>query len=53
MTIDKDIIEKVYNDDMPENKIGLYNVHLRLKLIYGQGLSIYRLNPGTKIEFYI
>jgi len=53
MTIDKDIIEKVYNDDMPENKIGLYNVHLRLKLIYGQGLSIYRLSHGTKIEFYI
>lgn len=38
---------------MPENKIGLYNVHLRMKLMYGKGLSIKRLNPGTKIEFSI
>ena len=38
---------------MPENKIGLYNVHLRLKLIYDKGLNINKLNPGTKIEFYI
>ena len=53
ITIDIDIIKRVYSGDMPENKIGLYNVHLRLKLIYGQGLNIYRLNPGTKMEFYI
>lgn len=53
ITIDEDIIKKVYNDDMPENKIGLYNVHLRLKLIYGQGLNIHRLKHGTKIEFEI
>ncbi len=52
-TIDFDIIEKVYSGNMPDNKIGLYNVHLRLKLIYGQGLNIYRLNPGTRMEFYI
>ena len=53
MTIDFDIIERVYSGKMPENKIGLYNVHLRLKLIYGQGLNIYRLEPGTRMEFYI
>ncbi|RDY28559.1 sensor histidine kinase [Romboutsia weinsteinii] len=53
VTIDRDIINKVYTDSVPENKIGLYNVHLRLKLIYGQGLKIYRLDPGTEIEFYI
>lgn len=51
--IDEDIIDKVYNDNVPENKIGLYNVHLRLKLIYGEGLIINRLEKGTKIEFYI
>lgn len=45
--------KKVYSGEMPDNKIGLYNVHLRLKLIYGQGLNIYRLDPGTKMEFYI
>ena len=53
VTIDQEIIDKVYNDNMPENKIGLYNVHLRLKLIYSQGLNITRLDPGTKIEFII
>ncbi|MGL6105462.1 LytS/YhcK type 5TM receptor domain-containing protein [Romboutsia sp.] len=53
ITIDELIIQKVYKDDMPENKIGLYNVHLRLKLIYGSGLIIEKLEPGTKIEFYI
>lgn len=53
ITIDENIINKVKNGNMPENKIGLYNVHLRLKLIYGQGLCISRLTPGTKIEFYI
>lgn len=53
VTIDQEVIDKVYNDEMPENKIGLYNVHVRLRLIYGGGLEIHRLNPGTKIEFYI
>ena len=51
--ITEDIIQRVYNDNIPENKIGLYNVHLRLKLIYGEGLIIKRLEKGTKIEFYI
>ena len=51
--ISEDIIERVYNGTIPENKIGLYNVHLRLKLIYGEGLMIKRLEKGTKIEFYI
>ena len=53
IAIDLDVIKKVYSGEMPDNKIGLYNVHLRLKLIYGQGLNIYRLDPGTKMEFYI
>jgi two-component system, LytTR family, sensor kinase len=51
--IDKEIIDRLYKEDMPENKIGLHNVHLRLKLIYGEGLIINRLEKGTKIEFYI
>ena len=51
--IEEDIIERVYNDNMPDNKIGLYNVHLRLKLIYGEGLKIERLENGTKIEFFV
>lgn len=51
--ISEDIIQRVYNGTIPENKIGIYNVHLRLKLIYGEGLIIKRLEKGTKIEFYI
>lgn len=51
--ISEEVIENVYNNSVPENKIGLYNVHLRLKLIYGEGLLIERLNKGTNIEFYV
>ncbi|MGL5000569.1 MAG: LytS/YhcK type 5TM receptor domain-containing protein [Cetobacterium sp.] len=36
-----------------EKNIGLKNVHNRLKLIYGNGLKIERLEKGTKISFYI
>ncbi len=53
ITIDDEIINKIKNGNMPENKIGLYNVHLRIKLMYGNGLVIKQLNPGTKIEFSI
>ncbi|MDU5020956.1 MAG: histidine kinase, partial [Clostridiales bacterium] len=53
VTIDSDIIKKVRSGNMPENKIGLYNVHLRIKLMYGNGLTIRQLNPGTRIEFSV
>lgn len=49
--IAEDIVEKVYSDNMPENKIGLYNVHQRVKLIYGEGLKIHRRGQGTSIDF--
>lgn len=51
--ISEDIIKNVYSGNMPENKIGLYNVHLRLKLIYGEGIKIKRLEKGTRMEFLI
>lgn len=51
--ISEEVIQNVYADTVPENKIGLYNVHLRLKLIYGEGLIIKRLEKGTSVEFYI
>ena len=51
--ISDEIIHKVYSGNMPENKIGLYNVHLRLKLMYGEGIKIERLEKGTKMEFFI
>jgi two-component system, LytTR family, sensor kinase len=51
--ISEDVVRNVYNDEVPGNKIGLYNVHSRIKLIYGEGLHIKRLEKGTKIEFYL
>lgn len=51
--ISQDMINRIYNDDVPEKKIGLYNVHSRIKLIYGEGLNIKRLDKGTMVEFYI
>lgn len=51
--ISEDVINQIYSDNVPDNKIGLYNVHSRLKLIYGKGLKIERLETGTRIQFYI
>jgi len=51
--ISEDMINNIYTDNVPEKKIGLYNVHSRIKLIYGEGLIIKRLNKGTMVEFYI
>ncbi|WP_269322686.1 sensor histidine kinase [Paenibacillus sp. FSL R7-0273] len=49
--ISEETVERVYSGNMPDNKIGLYNVHQRVKLIYGQGLTIQRLDKGTDIYF--
>lgn len=51
--ISEDMINNIYTDNVPEKKIGLYNVHSRIKLIYGKWLIIKRLNKGTMVEFYI
>ena len=51
--IDTKVIERVEANEMPGNKIGLLNVHHRVKLLYGEGLHIRRLEPGTEIAFYV
>lgn len=51
--IPQEIIDKVYEGNMEENKIGVSNVNNRLKHIYGRGLNIERLNKGTKTTFII
>ncbi|XUW99192.1 sensor histidine kinase [Wukongibacter sp. M2B1] len=51
--IDCDVINNVYNEKMKCNKIGLANVHNRLKLLYGKGLQIERLEQGTRISFMV
>ena len=64
--IDKDIevaieddgvgIEQTVIDNLDkkiEENIGLKNVHQRLKLLYGEGLNITKLEQGTRIKFKI
>ncbi|MGK0466544.1 LytS/YhcK type 5TM receptor domain-containing protein [Clostridium sp.] len=51
--ISEGIIEKVYTGEMKENKIGMSNVHNRLRYIYGEGLKIKRLKNGTRISFNV
>ncbi len=51
--IDPRIVEQLDTNEMPVNKIGLVNVHHRVKLLYGEGLYIRRLEPGTEIAFYV
>ncbi|AWB46853.1 sensor histidine kinase [Paenibacillus sp. CAA11] len=51
--IREEIIQNVYTGEMPSNHIGLFNVHQRVQMIYGEGLKIRRTNPGTEIYFYI
>ncbi|WP_445490079.1 LytS/YhcK type 5TM receptor domain-containing protein [Niallia sp. 03133] len=49
--ITQEVIDKLYNNEVPSKQIGLSNVHQRIKLIYGTGLVIKRLNPGTEVYF--
>lgn len=51
--ISEDVIDQVRCNELPANKIGLLNVHHRVRLLYGEGLHIRRLEPGTEIWFYI
>lgn len=51
--ISEEVIRNIYNDVVFKNKIGFYNVYLRIKFIYGEGFIIKRLEKGIKIEFYI
>lgn len=51
--IDPQVIARVQANEMPGNKIGLLNVHHRVTLLYGAGLKIRRLEPGTEIAFVV
>ncbi len=51
--ISREIIDKLENNTMKAENIGLVNVHNRLKLIYGSGLEIQRLDIGSRISFRI
>ena len=49
--IEQTIIDNL--DKKIEENIGLKNVHQRLKLLYGEGLNITKLEQGTRIKFKI
>lgn len=51
--ISDEVIARVQRNEMPGNKIGLLNVHHRVKLMYGGGLQITQRHPGTEIAFFI
>ena len=51
--IDERIIERINSEDKKPERIGLYNVHSRIKLLYGKGLEIEKLEKGTKISFLV
>lgn len=51
--INQETINRVARNEMPGHNIGLLNVHHRVSLLYGEGLHIRRLEPGTEIAFYI
>lgn len=49
--ISDEVIRRVARNEIPGNKIGLLNVHHRVRLLTGQGLIIMRHQPGTEIAF--
>ncbi|HEJ9094619.1 TPA: sensor histidine kinase [Serratia odorifera] len=51
--ISQEVIDRVARNEMPGHNIGLLNVHHRVSLLYGAGLQIRRLEPGTEISFVI
>lgn len=51
--IEQQVIDRVARNEVPGHNIGLLNVHHRVSLLYGKGLCIRRLEPGTEIVFYV
>lgn len=49
--IEQSIIDNL--DKQIKENIGLKNVHQRLKLLYGEGINIKKLEQGTRIKFKI
>ena len=47
------VIDGVAAGRVESRSIGLMNVHQRVKLLYGDGLHLKRLEPGTEVCFYL
>ena len=53
MGISQTVIDSIYAGNISENKIGMSNVDIRLRHIYGAGLVIERFATGTRISFIL
>ncbi len=51
--INPNIVEQLYHGTIDSHHIGLMNVHQRLIMLYGQGLTVEPRNPGTRVSFVI
>lgn len=51
--ISQAVIDGVAAGRVESRSIGLMNVHQRVKLLYGDGLHLTRLEPGTEVSFYL
>ena len=51
--ISQTVIDGVAAGRVESRSIGLMNVHQRVKLLYGDGLHLKRLEPGTEVCFYL
>ena len=51
--ISQAVIDGVAAGRVESRSIGLMNVHQRVKLLYGDGLHLKRLEPGTEVCFYL
>ncbi|MFB2863603.1 LytS/YhcK type 5TM receptor domain-containing protein [Aeromonas sp. MdU4] len=51
--ISQAVIDGVAAGQVESRSIGLMNVHQRVKLLYGDGLHLKRLEPGTEVSFYL
>ncbi|MDX7735380.1 sensor histidine kinase [Aeromonas caviae] len=51
--ISQAVIDGVAAGRVESRSIGLMNVHQRVKLLYGDGLQLRRLEPGTEVCFYL
>ncbi|MDT3275734.1 sensor histidine kinase [Shewanella sp. SP2S2-4] len=51
--ISQEVIDGVAAGRIESSSIGLMNVHQRVKLLYGEGLQLKRLEPGTEVSFYL
>lgn len=49
--ISQEVMDGIAEGKVESRSIGLSNVNERIKLLYGEGLRLIRLEPGTEVSF--